>query len=140
MTSARSVAVMAPTFSAIGIVAVDLPASLAFYRELGFAIPAEADQAPHVDVALPGGLRLMFDPLSTITSFDPDFELTEGGRVALAFACDSADEVDATYERMTKAGFTGHRAPWDAFWGQRYASLRDPDGNDVDLYADLPKS
>ena len=25
--------------------------------------------------------------------------------------------------------------PWDAFWGQRYAVLHDPDGHQVDLYA-----
>jgi uncharacterized glyoxalase superfamily protein PhnB len=129
---------MAPTFSAIGIVAADLPASLAFYRELGFSIPPEADSAPHVDVDLPGGLRLMFDPVSTMTSFDDDFTLVDGGRMSLAFACDSPAEVDATYDRMVKAGHTGHKEPWDAFWGQHYATLRDPDGNGVDLYADLP--
>lgn len=131
---------MAPTFSAIGIVAADLPASLAFYRELGFSIPSAADSAPHVDVDLPGGLRLMFDPVSTMTSIDPDFTLTDGGRVSLAFACDSPADVDASYTRMVKAGFTGHREPWDAVWGQRYATLRDPDGNDVDLFAALPTS
>jgi uncharacterized glyoxalase superfamily protein PhnB len=27
--------------------------------------------------------------------------------------------------------------PWDAFWGQRYALLRDPDGVEVNLYAPL---
>jgi uncharacterized glyoxalase superfamily protein PhnB len=131
---------MAPTFSAIGIVAADLPASLAFYRELGFPIPSEADSAPHVDVDLPGGLRLMFDPVSTMNSFDPDFTLTDGGRVSLAFTCDSPADVDASYDRMVKAGFAGHRQPWDAVWGQRYATLRDPDGNDVDLFAALPTS
>ena len=35
---------------------------------------------------------------------------------------------------MTDLGFDGHKAPWGAFWGQRYASLPDPDGNGVDLY------
>jgi len=29
------------------------------------------------------------------------------------------------------------RKPWDAFWGQRYAQLPDPDGVPVDLYAGL---
>jgi uncharacterized glyoxalase superfamily protein PhnB len=29
-------------------------------------------------------------------------------------------------------------APWDAFWGQRYATVLDPDGNSVDLFAALP--
>ncbi|MGE0000366.1 MAG: VOC family protein, partial [Ilumatobacteraceae bacterium] len=43
-----------------------------------------------------------------------------------------------TYAAMTSAGFDGHLEPWDAFWGQRYATLRDPDGNGVDLFAPLP--
>ena len=31
----------------------------------------------------------------------------------------------------------GHKAPWDAPWGQRYALVRDPDGNAVDLFCPL---
>jgi uncharacterized glyoxalase superfamily protein PhnB len=27
--------------------------------------------------------------------------------------------------------------PWDAFWGQRYATAKDPDGNHVDLFASI---
>jgi uncharacterized glyoxalase superfamily protein PhnB len=42
------------------------------------------------------------------------------------------DEVDA---RVTAAGFDGRKELWDAFWGQRYALLRDPDGIRVNLYA-----
>jgi uncharacterized glyoxalase superfamily protein PhnB len=29
------------------------------------------------------------------------------------------------------------RSPFDAFWGQRYATVLDPDGNTVDLFAPL---
>ena len=29
------------------------------------------------------------------------------------------------------------REPWDAAWGQRYATVQDPDGYGVDLYAPL---
>ena len=35
------------------------------------------------------------------------------------------------------AGHRSHLAPFDAFWGQRYATLLDPDGNPVDLFAPL---
>lgn len=28
-------------------------------------------------------------------------------------------------------------APWDAFWGQRYGILNDPDGNTIDLFCPL---
>jgi uncharacterized glyoxalase superfamily protein PhnB len=43
--------------------------------------------------------------------------------------------LDAVYDRVTAAGFSGLKAPWDTFWGQRYAFLADPDGNRVDLFA-----
>jgi uncharacterized glyoxalase superfamily protein PhnB len=36
---------------------------------------------------------------------------------------------------MVGIGFTGFKPPWDAFWGQRYAILEDPDGNHVSLFA-----
>ena len=58
--------------------------------------------------------------------------------MSLAFVCDSPAEVDAHYDRMLAAGYAGHLAPFDAFWGQRYAILHDPDGNAVDLFAALP--
>jgi uncharacterized glyoxalase superfamily protein PhnB len=38
---------------------------------------------------------------------------------------------------LTAAGHHGKTAPWDAFWGQRYATVLDPDGNQVDLFAPL---
>src|SRR6187549_2472982 len=128
---------MTPVPSALGIVCTDLARALAFYRALGLDIPADADDAPHVEVELTGGFRILFDPESTIKSFDPDWEPSTGGspRAALAFECSDPAEVDATWAAMRAAGFDGHLEPWDAFWGQRYATLRDPDGNGVDLFA-----
>lgn len=59
------------------------------------------------------------------------------GRVALAFGLESPAEVDAMFERLTQAGYQGPLRPYDAPWGQRYATLLDPDGNIVDLFAAL---
>jgi catechol 2,3-dioxygenase-like lactoylglutathione lyase family enzyme len=128
--------------SAIGLVADDLPRTLAFYRALGLDIPADADDQPHVEVTLAAGIRLLIDPVSTIRSFDPEWTPPASGspRSSLAFECADPSDVDATYAAMVAAGFDGHLAPWDAFWGQRYATLRDPDGNGVDLFAALPTS
>jgi catechol 2,3-dioxygenase-like lactoylglutathione lyase family enzyme len=134
-----NVPVMTPRFDAIGLVVADMGKALGFYRRLGLEIPDNADSAPHVEVALPGGCRLLFDTVDTIRSFDPDWSPPQGGqRIDLAFACDSPDDVDATYARLTDAGYDGHLPPWNAFWGQRYAVIRDPDGNGVDLFAALP--
>jgi PhnB protein len=38
------------------------------------------------------------------------------------------EDVDAWYERATRAGCTGTLAPSDMFWGDRYAQLKDPFG------------
>lgn len=126
--------------SLIELVVADMAATLAFYRRVGLDIPPDADQQPHVDVELKGGLRLAFDTEDTIRSFDPEWSRPSAGghRVALAFACDSPAEVDAAYAALTGAGHEGHLPPWDAFWGMRYAIVHDPDGTPVDLFAPLP--
>jgi len=129
---------MTPAFDLIGVVVTDMAASLAFYRRLGLDIPADADTEPHVEVALPGGLRLAFDTVDTIRSFDSDWQPPTGGsRTSLAFRCADAAEVDHCYAELTGAGYHGHLAPRDAFWGQRYAVVHDPDGIGVDLFAAL---
>ncbi|MES4904776.1 MULTISPECIES: VOC family protein [unclassified Streptomyces] len=130
---------MTARFDAIGLVVTDLAASLAFYRRLGLDIPADADTQPHVEAVLPGGLRLMWDPVETVRSFDPDWTPSSGGssRIGLAFACDSPADVDKTYAELVQSGVRGYKQPWDAFWGHRYATVLDPDGNGVDLFAPL---
>jgi catechol 2,3-dioxygenase-like lactoylglutathione lyase family enzyme len=130
---------MAVTPAAIGRVASDLPRTLSFYRALGLDIPADADDAPHVEVVLVDGFKLLLDTVETIRSFDPEWTPPSGSSTAsLAFECANPAEVDDTYASVVAAGFEGHLAPWDAFWGQRYAVLHDPDGFGVDLYAALP--
>jgi len=120
----------------IGLVVQDMARTLAFYRQLGLEISSDADSQPHVEVTLPNGPRVAWDTVETIRSFDPDWTPPTGSpRIALAFLFDSPAEVDAAYLSLTSQGYEGHKAPWDAFWGQRYAVVLDPDGNGVDLFA-----
>jgi catechol 2,3-dioxygenase-like lactoylglutathione lyase family enzyme len=123
----------------VELVVSDMAATLAFYRRLGLDIPTNADSEPHVDIDLGGGLRLAFDTEATIRSFDPEWIPPTGGhRVALAFDCGAPEQVDDAWAELTGAGHQGHLAPWDAFWGMRYAVVHDPDGTPVDLFARLP--
>jgi len=118
----------------VGLVVDDMAATLAFYRALGLDIPADADGEGHVEVVT-GGMRLAWDTAEVVRSFDPDWAPPPSGRrISLAFSCDSSDDVDSTYQTLVDAGYEGHKAPWDAFWGQRYAVVKDPDGNHVDLF------
>ncbi len=121
----------------VGVVVADMARALAFYRLLGLDVPADADSEPHVEVRLPGGMRLAFDTEETIASFHPTWRPGTGGRVSLAFALPDAAAVDAAYAELTAAGHHGELEPFDAFWGMRYATVRDPDGTGVDLFAPL---
>jgi len=123
-----------PELNAIGIVVRDLDATIRFYRLLDVDLP-ETPDGPHVEATLPSGVRLMLDSEDVIRSFQPDWTRETGNQLSLAFECASADEVDALYARVVDAGFDGEKEPWDAFWGQRYAQLRDPNGVPVDLFA-----
>jgi len=119
---------------AIGLAVADLERSVRFYRLLGVDLADPEPGTEHLEGALPGGTRLMLDREGLIRSLDPSWEPGGPGRVTLAVACASPADVDALYQRLAADGY-GHREPWDAPWGQRYASARDPDGTAVDLYA-----
>ncbi|HXH62053.1 MAG TPA: VOC family protein [Fimbriimonadaceae bacterium] len=126
---------MSARLDAVGIVASDLARSVAFYRLLGVPFPDADDD--HLEATLPNGLRLMLDTEEVVRSFDPDWKRPDGNSIGLAFLCDSPADVDATYTSVLAAGFSGKKEPWDAFWGQRYAQVSDPDGHTVDLFAPL---
>ena len=129
---------MSVRFNAIGIVASDLPRSLAFYRMLGLSFAEGAESEGHIEAALPGRARLMLDTEAVVASFDESFRPPSGaGRISLAFICDTAADVDRIYDQMVAAGCEGERSPFDASWGQRYATVLDPDGNAIDLFAAL---
>jgi len=123
---------------AIGIIVEDLERTRRFYRHLGVELPDDPEGHGHAEVELARGLRLMFDTVETITSFDSSWSRGTGSPTAsLAFSFETSAEVDAKFQELLEAGGQEHLAPWDAFWGMRYAVLRDPDGNGIDLYARL---
>ncbi len=129
---------MGPRLDLVGLIVNNMAASLAFYRRLGFDIPPEADGEGHVESSA-SGLRIAWDSVEVIRSFDAEWMPPVGGRrISLAFLCDSPSEVDEVFAELTAAGYSSHKEPWDAFWGQRYAVVLDPDENPVDLFAPLP--
>ena len=125
-----------PQLNAIGIVTSDMAESIRFYRLLGLDVPDTPGEG-HVDTFLPNGVRFMLDSEDVMRSFREDWTRQTGNQIGIALECASPVEVDEVYGRVTGAGFRGEKEPWDAFWGQRYAQLADPDGVPVDLYAPL---
>jgi catechol 2,3-dioxygenase-like lactoylglutathione lyase family enzyme len=121
---------------AIGIIAADTAKSVAFYALLGVQLK-QAGGAEHFEAATPSGVRIMLDSVALIRSFDPDWKKPSGSGVVLCFKQATAADVDRLYAAILAAGHHGKKSPWDAFWGQRYACVLDPDGNQIDLFAPL---
>jgi catechol 2,3-dioxygenase-like lactoylglutathione lyase family enzyme len=124
-----------PRFDAIGVIVSDIDRAVALYRRLGLEFPDPEGQG-HVEAMLPGGIRFMLDTEEVVKGFNPDWSPPQGGpRTAVAFLCDSPEEVDRVYLELVDAGAKPLKEPWDAVWGQRYAEVGDPDGNLIDLFA-----
>jgi catechol 2,3-dioxygenase-like lactoylglutathione lyase family enzyme len=125
------------TSAVFQVFARDLGRSVDFYRLLGLSVPDP--DVPHVAIELPGGNSLSLDTEETIAGMHPGWAppSSSAARLALALGVGSPAEVDALFERVTAAGHAGPLAPYDAPWGMRYATVADPDGNWVDLFAAL---
>jgi uncharacterized glyoxalase superfamily protein PhnB len=130
-----------PQLDFFAVVVSDMTRSLSFYRRLGLEFPAGSEGEQHVEAQLGNGMRYGLDTEDVMRAFDPQWQRPTGGHLTGgAFRCDSPAEVDSVYAALLEAGGSPHKEPWDAFWGQRYAQVSDPDGTVVDLYAPLPAS
>lgn len=126
------------TLHTISITVKDLGKSLSFYRTLGLAIPEGQDQEHHVEYSDENGYIIDFIPENTMLQTDPNWKAPIGQkRIGLQFSCSSSEEVDSTYQKLIDAGHPSFKEPWDAFWGQRFAQVIDPDGNNVSFFASL---
>lgn len=125
----------------IDIVVSDLEASMAFYARLGLDFKIDEYSQEHAGCDLPNGLHVMLDTVSFRTPFLPGWTKPTGGPgTMLCFEFPDPAAVDAKYAELVEAGHRGLAEPFDAFWGMRYATVLDPDGNGIDLYATLEVS
>ena len=121
--------------AAVAVSATDMSRAVAFYELLGFAFPPLESETKHIEAE--GAVRLMIDDAAFLTNLHG--EAPRPGNTA-GFAVLFADpaEVDDAASRVAAAGHTVVTPPYDAPWGQRYATVADPDGYRVDLFALLP--
>jgi uncharacterized glyoxalase superfamily protein PhnB len=122
---------------AVGVTSSDLKKTVAFYQLLGFKFPEFKEDEDHLEPeSETGSARLMIDSKKLIKELlgeDPK----PGNHSSFAIQYSSSKEVDEAASRIKDAGHKIVTEPWDAFWGQRYSVVQDPDGYRVDLYANL---
>jgi catechol 2,3-dioxygenase-like lactoylglutathione lyase family enzyme len=121
----------------IGIVVTDIPRAIRFYRMLGLEFPDVAEGEDFVEVKA-NGYRISLNAQELAKKLVPGWVEPRGHRHDIAFLCGSPAEVDETYAKVVKAGHKGVKEPWDAFWGQRYAIVEDPDGATCSIFCPLP--
>lgn len=125
----------------VSLVVKDMSKTIAFYRLLGVDIPEDSiwlqdGVGHHVTVKQGSGLNLDFDSEAMTRAYDPAWKAGSGGNTII-FHSPTREAVDEIYNDMTSAGHSGHLAPFDAFWGARYAVIDDPDGNYVGIMSPM---
>lgn len=124
-------------FHQVNLVCHNLDATIAFYRRVGLDIPDDAawrtaSGLHHVRIGAPGTVDLEADSHALARAYNSGFS-AERGRVVIGVRLDSREAVDTLWEALLAHGAQGLQAPFDAFWGDRYAIVEDPDGNPVGL-------
>jgi uncharacterized glyoxalase superfamily protein PhnB len=125
-----------PVFFGIHITVADIQASADFYRRIGLPLPDSSGIGEHVEIDLGHGVHLALSTELVARMYDPDWRspsVPPGS--AMQFQLASRDAVDEMYRALTAAGYHGHWAPIDAFWGNRYAEVDDPDGTIVGFHS-----
>lgn len=122
--------------NAVAVTAKNLKKSVAFYTLLGFVFPEFSDEEQHVETTPNNDAKLMIDSVEMTKDIIGE-EPKPGNHSSFAVQYNSPEELNEVAKKVTEAGFTIIKEPWDAFWGQRYCIVQDPDGYKVDLYAAL---
>ena len=123
--------------AAVAVSATELSRAVAFYELLGFRFPAPEADTKHLEAEDRAGIRLMIDDAAFLTELHG--EPPRPGNIAgFALLMESPVDVDAATSRVAAAGHVVITDPYDAPWGQRYATVEDPDGYRVDLFCPLP--
>jgi uncharacterized glyoxalase superfamily protein PhnB len=121
--------------AAVAVSATDLARAVSFYELLGFEFPPLEGGTQHIEAE--GDVRLMIDDAALLTELHGETP-RPGNTAGFAVLFATPAEVDAAASRVAAAGHAPVTEPYDAPWGQRYATVADPDGYRVDLFALLP--
>ncbi len=123
------------SLSALGMACKNVAQTIEFYKYLGLEFKQCGEE--HFESELASGMRLMLDSYKLLKEINPNWVEPAHPGISLCFEQSSPSSVDQVYNELISSGYRGIKSPWDAFWGQRYASVLDPDGNQVDIFAAL---
>jgi catechol 2,3-dioxygenase-like lactoylglutathione lyase family enzyme len=124
----------------VNLVVHDVEASRAFYSRLGLDfgdVPDPVWDDHHVSTRDEDAAPLHVDLDSVRFASKWNSGWSGGSGAILGFKVDSRDEVDTLVASLAADGVVVQQAPYDAFWGARYAVVSDPDGNGVGIMSPI---
>jgi uncharacterized glyoxalase superfamily protein PhnB len=125
----------------VHLAVADMGNAMDFYRRAGLAVPDGAGDQPHVEIEFGGGAHVAFSTPMVMAMYDPGWRgPSPSTATVLQFRLASRAAVDQMYESLTSAGYQGHLAPIDAFWGNRYCEVDDADGHTVGFHSPTDES
>ena len=129
------------TFMGVHLAVADMAKASDFYRRAGLSVPDGAEKDPHFEIDLGGGAHLAFSTPLIISMYDAAWRgATPSTATVLQLRLASRAAVDEMYASLTRAGYNGHLAPLDAFWGNRYCEVDDADGHTVGFHSPTDES
>jgi catechol 2,3-dioxygenase-like lactoylglutathione lyase family enzyme len=132
-------------FNQLNLVVEDIDAAVTFYQGLGMKVRFDGGEWPpgsgarHVALDNGDGAIFELDNLAMARIWHGGWRSPDADArpVVLGFSLPSRDAVDQRYRELTSAGYSGRQEPYDAFFGARYAVVRDPAGNDIGLMSPI---
>lgn len=117
----------------VNLVVGDMDAMADFYGRLGLSLSTGPPEwLPHHRNSTGGdGADVDLDSQAFAKVWDEGWP--GGPGIVLGFRVDEREEVDRLHDELVAAGYRSQQAPYDAFFGSRFAVLSDPDGNAVGL-------
>src|SRR5688572_12249522 len=113
--------------NAVGVSSSNFKESIRFYSILGFNFPEIKDDEQHVEALETSPIRFMLDSKELVESLIGEAP-RPGNHSAFAIEYNTPEELNQIVEKLRIQKYIIKKEPWDAFWGQRYAVVQDPDG------------
>jgi catechol 2,3-dioxygenase-like lactoylglutathione lyase family enzyme len=109
----------------------ELECSRRFYARLGWRFRTMGDQALMAEA--PGGLLVALHLPDFTRTWNSGYEGATGWAAVLDVDVPDRETVDRLHAELVADGHQSPQPPFDAFFGSRYAIVRDPDGNLIGL-------
>jgi uncharacterized glyoxalase superfamily protein PhnB len=128
-------------FIGVHLAVADMAKAMDFYRRAGLPVPDGAESREHVQIDVGRDVHVAFSTPPVIALYDLKWRgPSPSTATVLQLRLSTRHGVDDIYAALTSAGYNGHLAPIDAFWGSRYCEVDDADGHTVGFHSPMDES